>query len=192
MADEKVASTFNETLLYQDTDFHDDSTLMPPPYTDEPPAYSSLVENSHMIYADAPPSIDYMEKLPFEEHSPRSYYPEPSPVQVHVASTTQGTTQQPLLHPPSNTLRPSPQTTSTAPHKVLLQPTSSRLVETMAVSRRKTVSHVTDLETGKEYFVKERKSRSGLRSKAVIKELGGPRTYVKETPKKTVVCQKRK
>uniref|UniRef100_A0A0B7B266 Uncharacterized protein n=1 Tax=Arion vulgaris TaxID=1028688 RepID=A0A0B7B266_9EUPU len=191
--------------------------LMPPPYSDDPPAYSTVAEYSSM-YSSTEPSLDYMSKLPFEEPSSarsNSSLP-PSNVQLYSQLPANPQVLPPRLpprhtisHHPMNIVTATPQNIqqpdtdkhvpisaprtfkSIAPHKALLQPTTSRIVETKVTGHRKIKSHVTDLETGKEYYVKEKTSKNGRKSKAVIVEVGGPKTYVKETPTMTVVCQKK-
>ncbi|CAG5135783.1 unnamed protein product [Candidula unifasciata] len=191
--------------------------LLPPPYTDEePPAYSTVVESSSTAYTTAPVSLDYMSKLPYGDsvnsshQSPlerQSYYQEPFGPQMSFQQFSNQETFNPQITSPivsapdfpqettrySSNLLPGPQrTTSITPHKDLLQPTPSRLIETKKTRRGNIKSHIKDLETGKEYFIKEKISKGGNRSKTVVKEVGGPKTVVRETPKRTIVCQKKK
>lgn len=172
-------------------------TLLPPPYPDDPPSYSEATEDSTYRYGSVPMSPDYMAKLPFGQSDnpsaqilpldPQSFPQQPASPQVTTLNLPAQRFNIPSICTPASPGGAS----SNAPHKVLLQPSSSRIVETKAVGHRKTESHVKDLETGKEYIVKEKTSRNGRRSKAVIKEVGGPKIVVRETPSRMVVCQKK-
>lgn len=191
---------------------------LPPPYADEPPAYSTVVGTNTTVYTNAPLGLDYMSKLPYGDpdgnnfqlplQPPWMQYQEPHSQQLPVPQFSYSETSRPQI---SNADVSSPQPTqpdtssqpssslptrqqsanSITPHKDLLKPTPSRLVETKS-RHGKTKSHIKDLQTGKEYFIKEKVSRDGQRSKTVVVEIGGPKTIVKETPKRTIVCQKKK
>ncbi|KAH9525503.1 hypothetical protein Btru_001568 [Bulinus truncatus] len=68
--------------------------------------------------------------------------------------------------------------------------TTSQMIETTNIGRRKTLTHVTDLNTGKEYNIVKKQSRGGRRSKEIISEVGGPTTVIKQTPFRTVIRHK--
>ncbi|KAK0058842.1 hypothetical protein Bpfe_011807 [Biomphalaria pfeifferi] len=66
----------------------------------------------------------------------------------------------------------------------------TQISETKSIGRRKTLTHVTDLNTGKEYNIVKKESRTGRRSKEIIREVGGPTTIIKQTPFRTIVKQR--
>ncbi|XP_005093693.1 uncharacterized protein LOC101864129 [Aplysia californica] len=127
---------------------------------------------------------------PAPQQAPPAYCDAPPPysqtTETHIYQTTANTQQQqqPISNTPVVVQRPAPVTYGTIG--------SQRVVETVPLSRRTTMSVVSDLETGQTYTVKERTSLTGRRSKTVIRELGGggAKTVVKTTPRRTVVKQK--
>ncbi|CAL1543213.1 unnamed protein product [Lymnaea stagnalis] len=185
--------------------------LAPPPYSEAPQEYTEYASGGYVniMYTNQPyqqnygsvhtqtsprqtlPEIPSDQKFPIDDqqpvgtqelfqtqqHEPPGYYHAQPPA-------AEGYMQPPSLSrnlltglPPL--VRPS-----------FIQPHQTQVVESIKVGRRKTLSHVTDLETGKEYDVMKKVSRTGRRSKEVIKEVGGPTTIVKQTPSRTIIRHK--
>uniref|UniRef100_A0A0B6ZF97 Uncharacterized protein n=1 Tax=Arion vulgaris TaxID=1028688 RepID=A0A0B6ZF97_9EUPU len=172
------------------------SVPMPPPYTDEPPAYTPMAAPYASNHTDAYKSPAYMEQPGVtnvcQPSAPQLLsYPHQS---NNETITNQQTSHQPaiIIHQTNHPVMVSPpRSTLGGHHNDFLHLSPSHIVETTATGRRRTQSHVTDFGTGKEYIIKERTSRLGTRTKTVIKEVGGPRTIVKETPRRTIVKQRK-
>lgn len=173
------------------------STVEPPPYSEAPPEYSAI----YMSHTSIPPENPvYMQQSNIPHVNPNPYPTAPQGIYNHTQPSMPTITQVTSPPPPvvivqqinNQPVAGQFSIPHNAPHKALLQPTTTRTVHTTTTGRRRTESHVTDFETGKEYIIKEKTSRHGLHNKTVIKEIGGPRTIVKETPRKTVVRHRRR
>ncbi|XP_059143773.1 uncharacterized protein LOC131931087 [Physella acuta] len=173
---------------------------LPPPYTEAPPQYTEA-QGQQLHRSEAPnnqsysPAYgsqpDYVQAFPQQnfvhpfaaEHNPATAFRYSyAPQQPEYAQAF------PQQQNPLNPLAPGQPLTNN--FYSTQHPRQPQIVETVGIGRRKVLSHVTDLETGREYSVMKKTSRNGRRSKEIIREVGGPTTIVKQTPKRTVIRQK--
>lgn len=166
------------------------SLTSPPPYTEQPPPYSTVAppgahdyQNSQTaVYMGQPTAPSKVSSAtPAVQHYPNQHV---NPPMINHQASHHSVVIQQSSRPP---VIISSGSIPTAPPAALLQPTPSRLIQTTFTGHRKKESHVTDFDTGKEYIIREKTSRFGRRTKTIIQEVGGPKTFVKETARRTIV-----
>lgn len=182
--------------------------LSPPPYSEAPPEYTEHASGGYVdnMYTNHPYQQNY--GAVFTQPCPEQTMPEiPSVLKFPIDDQPPAEPLQTQPHEPPGYYDIQPQAAEDCTQPTLLNgqllqglppvvgPTfitahQNQVVESVQVGRRKTLSHVTDLETGKEYNIMKRVSRTGRRSKEVIKEVGGPTTIIKQTPSRTIIRHK--